>query len=85
MQNIGVFELKIIYPTSVINAEIEWIEIESPTGSFIVGPGHAALISIVKHLSKVTYKKKDQAETVLAVQGGVFRVIENKATLLLDS
>ncbi len=85
MQNTGVFELKIIYPTSTIHAEVEWIEIESPTGSFIVGLNHAALISIVKHLSKVTYKKKDEAETVLAVQGGVFRVVENKAILLLDS
>ena len=49
----------------------------------MVGPDHAPLVSLVKHASKIKLKKKGFAEEVMIVQGGFFRVSDNKATLLL--
>ena len=78
------FELKMISPDSSEEIIIEWIEIESPTGSFLVGHDHSPLVSIVKKKSIVCYKKMDGETISLDAPGGIFKIIDNKATILLD-
>ena len=78
------FDLEITSLTKKISIKIEWIEIESPTGSFLVGPNHSPLISIIKKKSTLTYKEKDAKEIAIEVYRGIFKVSENKAIALLD-
>ena len=61
-----------------------WVEIESPTGSFIVGPNHSPLISIVKKKGILTYKTDDLEEVTQEVCSGIFEVEDNKAVLILN-
>jgi F0F1-type ATP synthase epsilon subunit len=78
------FTLEIISTVHTDVHSVMWVEIESPTGSFLVGPDHSPLISIIKTRSIITYKKANGEEDTLDASGGIFKVANNKATILLD-
>lgn len=78
------FTFEIITPTHTEIHSVEWIEIESPTGSFWVGPGHSSLISIIKSKSSILYKKVNTEECSFDVLKGIFQVKDNKAIALVD-
>lgn len=80
----GKFQLEIITPALSQEMIVEWVEIESPTGSFLVGPDHSNLISIIKNKSSITYKPLNQQPLSYDVTSGVFSVANNKAIALLD-
>ena len=79
------FELEIIRPTKTTKHAVEWIDIQSPTGNFIVGPDNEPLVSILKDRSKIKYKDV-QIENIQTFDsyGGVFKVENNKAVFILD-
>ena len=78
------FELEIFTPQQVKKYTVEWVTIESPTGSFFVGPGHSPLVSIIKTQSTIGYKPTDSAESFLPATHGIFKVDNQKAVILLD-
>lgn len=79
------FELEIITPETSENITVFWIEIESPTGSFLIGPDHSPLISVIKKKSIFSYKAQNNEEhTREATAGGIIKITENKAFILLD-
>ena len=81
----AIFEVEITSPLEFKTYQIECIEVQSPTGSFFVGPNHAPLISLLKKKSIVMYKRVDQKNPeTLDVSGGFFKVSDNKALILLD-
>ncbi len=85
MEN-GCFTIEIISPIELKEFTIEWVEIESPTGSFVVGPLHSPIISVLKKRGFLTYKLKDGDMVKIEIMGGgLFKMAENKAVLLLDS
>lgn len=79
------FEFEIISPTSNKTVTVEWVTVESPTGSFFVGPHHAPLISLIKKKSTIKYKSSGEKEpTNIPIHEGFFRVTDNnKAVLIL--
>jgi F0F1-type ATP synthase epsilon subunit len=78
------FTFTIITPTTNQSFSVEWVEVESPTGSFLVGPDHLPLISIIKSKSVLTYKKTNSSIESHDVLNGIFKVTENQAIALLD-
>jgi F0F1-type ATP synthase epsilon subunit len=79
------FELEIVSITQHTTLNIEWLEIESPTGSFFIGPSHSYLISLVKPKSTFIYKLPDQKEPeTIEIFSGIFKVNNNKALLVLE-
>lgn len=77
-------ELEIIGPSSAKKVSIKWVEVESPTGSFLVGPGHISLVSTIKKKSLLVYQLKEAEVVTLEVDGGIFTVADNKAIAILD-
>lgn len=77
-------ELKVITPSESRFLKVDWVELESPNGSFLVGPGHESLISIVKKKSKFTYKTTQGDFIIMETLGGLFTITQNKAIALLD-
>ncbi len=63
---------------------VAWVEIESPTGSFLVGYDHMPLISLIKKRSTLTFRKINGEERHIDIAGGIFKVADNKATILLE-
>ncbi|MFA5307324.1 MAG: hypothetical protein WC365_07795 [Candidatus Babeliales bacterium] len=83
-QDICSFTLEIVASAQSEIHSIEWVEIESPTGSFLVGPDHMQLISLIKKRSTVVYRKTNSEERSIQVSGGIFKVAHNKAVIILE-
>ena len=80
------FTLEIISPIDSKEITIEWVEVESPNGSFIVGAGHSPIISVLKKRGFLTYKPKGgESMKIEIMSGGLFKATEKKAVILLDS
>ncbi len=84
MQLYDAFELKIISPKKTTNVTVTWIEVESPSGNFIVGPNHAALVSMLKQQGTLTYHDYTGFTKKLVVPGGIFRVAGGNVVVILD-
>jgi F0F1-type ATP synthase epsilon subunit len=82
--NSDAFELEIVEKTKSKKLSVFWIEVQSPTGDFVVGPDHSPLISTLKHKGKLTYKEFNNVEKSIDIYGGIFKVSNNRATVLLD-
>ena len=82
--NTDAFELEIVEKTKSKKLSVFWIEVQSPTGDFVVGPDHFPLISILKRKGKLTYKEFNNVEKSIDVYGGIFKVSNNRAIVLLD-
>lgn len=83
-QDMSSFTLEIVASTQSEIHSIEWVEIESPTGSFLVGPDHMPLISLIKKRSTVIYRKTNSEERSFQISGGIFKVADNKAIIILE-
>ena len=64
---------------------VDWIEIDSPTGFFVVGPGHIDTISILKPGGTLVYHSSDKGQASLTVPGGLAIIQNNVVKLLLFS
>ena len=85
MANQNSFELEVIKPTQNFKVDIEWLDAQSPTGNFVVGPNHIPLISILKERGIITFKKvANGKEEKIDVYGGILKIIDNKATVILE-
>jgi F0F1-type ATP synthase epsilon subunit len=79
------FELELIRTGSNKIFKVEWVEVQSPTGDFVVGPGHSPLVSTLKDRGKLKYKDFDSKNvTQVDTYGGIFKVQEDKAVAILD-
>ncbi len=81
------FELEVLHPTKSEKFPVLWIEVEGIEGSFLLGPDHAPLISIIKSQSVVLYKSIDGKEKKIDVfSGGMVEVLlDNKTRIILDN
>ncbi len=81
------FVLEIISPTSNQRLTVEWVEIESPTGSFFVGHQHTPLVSLIKKKSSFSYKQVgEKIPHSFIVHEGFFRInSDNNAAVILTS
>lgn len=75
--------LNIIKPTSSQVLEINWIEVNTDNGSFIVQKGHAPLITVIENSKELTIELHDGSVTVMTVNDAILEVNRDYVTLLL--
>lgn len=77
--------LRIQRPFRQENIDVDWVSIESATGSFLIGPGHQTLISAVSASSNVVYKARGGSEEALEVgdADGLVHVVKDTVILFL--
>jgi F0F1-type ATP synthase epsilon subunit len=80
----NLIDFTITTPQSSITYHVEWIEVESPSGTFFVGFDHAPLISMVKQHGSIVYKEPNCPAVELVSRQGTFFVKQNQATLITD-
>lgn len=68
--------LSIHSPFSTQSFEVEWVSCSTPTGSFVVAPHHAPMISLIKQGESVVYKKGEQETTLTIPETGAFALIK---------
>jgi F0F1-type ATP synthase epsilon subunit len=78
------FELEIIQPTDTLHITVSWIEVESVNGSFVVGPEHSELVSVLRPGGKLTYNTSAGRLVDMDISGGIFSVCKGRAVAVLD-
>lgn len=79
------FEFEIVRPLESHTMVVEWIEVSSITGSFVVGPQHSPLIAVLKSPGVITYKLAGEPAKTMTVYGGMLHVTSERATAVLES
>lgn len=77
-------EFEIVTPQSQNIIQVEWIEIQSPTGNFVIGPNHRPLVSLVIRKGKLSYKPVSGNVTYIYPSEGIFIISNNRARALVD-
>ena len=76
--------IEIVCPITTTLLEVEWAEIEGPTGSFTITAGHAPLVSLITE-SFITIKFSDECQAqrhMLASDLAVIHVNDSMARIL---
>ena len=76
-------ELKLIGPTESQKMEINWVEIQTLQGNFVIKPGHAPLIALLAPNKEMSMELLDGSVTVMTIPGGILEVTRTSLTLLL--
>lgn len=76
-------ELKLIGPTSSQNMEINWLEVQTLKGNFVIKPGHAPLIVLLAPNKELTMELLDGSMTLMTIPGGILEVSRTSLTLIL--
>ena len=80
---VGLVKVEIFSPTSSTSFNVHWIEIDSPTGFFVVGPGHQNTLSLLKPGGSLMYESVDNSQVSLTVPGGMAIIQNNVVKVLL--
>jgi F0F1-type ATP synthase epsilon subunit len=79
------FTFEIIRPTQSVNERVEWIEVDSLTGSFTVGRGHNPLIAVLRQGGTISYSRHASSTVTLDITSvGIFTVRNDKAVVVFD-
>lgn len=62
---------------------VVWVEIDSPTGLFIVGPDHCETISLIRPGGTLVYQTPDGTQGSFVAPGGVAIIQNNIVKLIL--
>jgi F0F1-type ATP synthase epsilon subunit len=85
MEKKSTLELEIIKPAESKRVSVLWLEVEGLTGSFVVGPDHVPLVSILKPKARLIYKTKENLEVEMDTFGGIIVVTAFRVVIVLDA
>lgn len=77
-------QLFITKPFEKININIEWIEIETVVGNFVIQPEHAPMIVELQAGIKAVYELPDGHQESIEIKSGLAHITRNSVTLLLS-
>lgn len=77
-------ELTVTDRTSTRSFSVAWIEINTPTGNFVIQPGHAPSFFILSASQPLIFRLKTGKQTAINVHRGIIEVGRKRATLIVD-
>ena len=77
--------LKIIRPSGHKQHHIMWLEINTPTGNFVIAKGHAPMIVTLSNKKQIIFELTTGQEVSEVISGGVAQISRNEIKLLLES
>lgn len=75
--------LTLLGPINSQTIDVNWFEVQTNEGSFIIKHGHAPMVAILAKNKELTLELKDGSQTVMTVSGGILEIDREAATLLL--
>ncbi|HBL98193.1 TPA: hypothetical protein DDZ86_00950 [Candidatus Dependentiae bacterium] len=76
------FVLTIVLPTGRQEFEIDWVEINTPSGNRVVQEGHAPLIAPLEPKSNFKFSKPNGTIESFAVDSGIARIDRKGITII---
>lgn len=73
----------IMSPTSLQTVDVNWVEVETEQGNFVIKPGHEPMIVMLAQNKELSMELTDGSNTILTIAGGILEITRDKVTLLL--
>lgn len=65
--------------------EAAWVELNTPTGNYIIQPGHAPMILALCPKQPLIYAHKNGKEEIVMAQRGIAEITRSQITVLLSA
>lgn len=76
--------LHIISPTRSTRVEIEWIEVNTPVGNFVIKPGHIpTILSLIPHAPCI-FQTSDGTQETIKPQSAVVEIMRTEVTVFVQ-
>jgi len=77
--------MKLILSTPLKRSEysVAWLEINTPTGNYVIQKGHAPIILILSPGQSLTFRLKTGKKETLLVKHGVAKIDRTSATIVM--
>jgi F0F1-type ATP synthase epsilon subunit len=76
--------LNIVKPTEKKTFDIQWLEIQTPVGNFIIQDQHAPMIVTLKENSEITYRLSSGGNVTEKINYGLAHINRSFITLLIN-
>ncbi len=76
-------ELTLIGPTSSQTLDINWLEVATHEGNFVILPGHMPMIILLAPNKELTMERTDGSTMVMTIAGGFLEVTRTAVMLIL--
>jgi F0F1-type ATP synthase epsilon subunit len=77
-------QLSIISPSKKEIFEVLWVECNTPTGSYVIQPGHAPMILALSPKKPFSFSLKNGQEEIIMIQQGIAHITRESVTLLIN-
>jgi len=77
-------DFTIISPSGKKTYPINWIEINTPKGNFVIQPGHAPTIMSLSKKKPLTFGLKNGKRESLIIQEGIISIARTHATVITN-
>lgn len=64
---------------------VAWIELNTPTGNFVIQTGHAPCFFILSAGEPIIFRLRNGKQDAITVHRGVIEIQRDTATLILDA
>lgn len=76
-------QLTLMSPTNSQIIEINWLEVQTDKGNFVIQPGHMPMIVLLTPNQELTMELLDGSVTLMSITGGILEITRTAVTLLI--
>ena len=77
-------ELQIITPDEEKRFSVDWLEIETPEGNFIIHSGHAPTLLTLLSNHDIVFKLKSGKQESMRIVSGIVDITRERATVIVN-
>lgn len=77
-------QLHIVWPDKQQTTEIAWVELNTPTGNYIIQPGHAPMILALSPKQPFIFAHRNGKEEIVMAERGIAEITRSQITILLS-
>lgn len=77
-------QLILVSPEKKETHEVIWVELNTPTGNYIIQPGHAPMILTLSSKQPFIFTHKNGKEEIVMVDRGIAEINRTQVTILLS-
>ena len=77
-------QLILVSPEKKDIIEVAWVELNTPTGNYIIQAGHAPMALALSPKQPLIYAHKNGKEEIVMVERGIAEITRTQVTILLS-
>ncbi|CAN5162755.1 hypothetical protein BH09DEP1_BH09DEP1_1490 [soil metagenome] len=77
-------QLVIVTPEKKEIIEVAWVELNTPTGNYIIQAGHAPMALALTSKQPIIFTHKNGKEEIMMVERGIAEITRTQVTILLN-